>query len=170
MGAVIAGRKAPAIPEQGAVVFLIGMRINRLWQPWRWFPVFIAMPRMLAELKKHPEIGLVGRPRIFLSGRTILVWQQWTSFDALEGYARAADHLHFPNWKAFNRMTRNNSAVGIYHETYLVGASTAEGVYVNMPPFGLGGAFGTVAPEGHARTAAQRLGRATTAGGAPTDD
>jgi hypothetical protein len=30
------------------VVFLIGMRVNRLWRPDQWWPVFAAMPGMLA--------------------------------------------------------------------------------------------------------------------------
>lgn len=159
MSEVRAQRLAPTVPAEGAVVFLIGMRINRLWQVWRWFPVFLAMPRMLSELARDPGLGLVGRPRTFLSGRTILVWQQWRSFDQLEAYARAAGHAHLPAWRDFNRRTRGNHAVGIYHETYLARPGTVEGVYVNMPPFGLGAAFGTQEAEGAARTAAQRIGR-----------
>lgn len=159
MSKVQAGRRAPSIPEEGAVTFLIGMRINRLWEFWKWVPVFIAMPRMLRELAKDPSLGLVGTPRTFISGRTILVWQQWTSFEALEAYARASDHLHVPGWRAFNRRTRGNSSVGIYHETYLLEPSTVEGMYVNTPPMGLGAAFGTHVPDRHTNTAGQRLGR-----------
>jgi Domain of unknown function (DUF4188) len=32
------------------VVFLIGMRINRLWKCIKWLPVARAMPRMIREL------------------------------------------------------------------------------------------------------------------------
>lgn len=161
MSRIEAGRVAPVVPSNGAVVFLIGMRFNRLWQVWKWLPVFLAMPRMLIELAKNPDLGLCGTPRSFRSGRTLLVLQYWRSFDALENYARAADHAHLPAWRAFNRATKGNSSVGIWHETYLVTAQTAEGVYVNMPPFGLGAAFGTRAADGSARTAAQRLGRSS---------
>ena len=153
------GRLAPAIPASGAVVFLIGMRINRLWEVWRWVPVAVAMPRMLVELAKNPDLGLLGRPRTFVSGRTIMVWQQWSSFEDLEAYARSADHVHLPAWGAFNRRSRGNASVGIFHETYLVDQATAEGVYVNMPPLGLGAAFGTSPADGKSRTAAGRLGR-----------
>jgi hypothetical protein len=41
------------------VVFLIGMRINRFWKPHKWLPVAAAMPRMLAELARTPELGLL---------------------------------------------------------------------------------------------------------------
>ena len=45
-----------------------------------------AMPRMIAELMKDRSLGMVGRPRTFVSGRTILVWQYWSSFEQLEAY------------------------------------------------------------------------------------
>ena len=40
------------------VVFLIGMRINSLWKIRKWWPVALAMPRMLKELARHPEAGM----------------------------------------------------------------------------------------------------------------
>ena len=39
------------------VVFLIGLRINRWWKVHKWWPVAMAMPRMLRELAAHPESG-----------------------------------------------------------------------------------------------------------------
>ena len=84
-------RLAPLVPADGAAVFLIGMRINRLTHVWRWLPVLFAMPRMIRELVADPTSGLVGRPRTFVSGRTILVWQQWASVDHLVAYARSTD-------------------------------------------------------------------------------
>lgn len=152
-------RLAPAVPEAGAVNFLIGMRINQLWRFWSWLPVFSAMPRMLIELGRNPELGMVGRPRTLLSGRVILVWQQWTSFEALEAYAKSAAGAHLPAWRDFNRRSRGNGAVGIFHETYLIDPTSVEGVYINMKPVGLGNAFGVVAAEGSNRSAAGRLGR-----------
>ena len=32
------------------VVFIIGMRINKIWKVHKWLPVFFGMPRMLKEL------------------------------------------------------------------------------------------------------------------------
>ena len=46
--------------EGELVVFLIGMRINKPWRPDLWLPVFSAMPRMLAELSRDPDSGLMG--------------------------------------------------------------------------------------------------------------
>lgn len=140
------------------VLFLIGMRINRLWQFWRWIPVFVAMPRMLIELQRDPSLGLVGRPRNFASGRTLMVLQYWNSFEQLERYARDAEHLHLPAWRSFNRRIRDNGSVGIFHETYRVPVSAIETIYGNMPPFGLGTVGTPVKPEARRQTAATRLG------------
>jgi hypothetical protein len=158
MAKIIKGRIAAEVPESGAVVFLIGMRINQVWAVWKWLPVFIAMPRMLIELMKNPELGLVGYPRTFVSGRLIMVWQQWSSFEKLEQYSKSQENNHLPAWKAFNKSARNNSSVGIFHETYLLGPNTAEGMYVNTPALGLAKAFGEVPAEGSMQTARKRLG------------
>lgn len=151
-------RIAATLPKEGVVVFLIGMRINRLWQVWKWLPVFLAMPTMIIELMKNPELRLRGYPKTFLSGRVIMVWQQWTSFEKLEEYSKSPNSKHLPAWKAFNLGARNNDAVGIFHETYLVDATNAEGMYVNIPPIGLAHAFGSAPADGSMQSARKRLG------------
>lgn len=158
MGKVIPERVAAEVP-QGAITFLIGMRINKLWQFWKWIPVTAAMGKMLPELMKNPDLGLRGKPRTFVSGRTIMVWQQWTSFEALESYAKDPERNHLPAWRDFNRRGRNNVAVGIFHETHIVSPTSTEAVYVNMPLFGLAAAFGSKPAEGSSRSARQRLGQ-----------
>lgn len=140
------------------VLFLIGMRINRIWQVWRWLPVFIAMPGMIIELAKDRSLGLMGRPRTMISGRVIMVLQYWNSFDQLDEYARSREHRHLPAWRKFNRRIRDNGSVGIWHETYRVPVQSLETIYANMPPFGLAAATQPV-PVRHGRqTAPQRLG------------
>lgn len=154
-------------PPEGTVAFLIGMRVNRPWRLDQWLPVFVAMPKMIAELMKDRSLGLLGRPRTFVSGRTVMLLQYWEGFDALESYARSRDAAHLPAWRAFNRRIRDNGSVGIFHETYVLGPGRVESVYVNMPPFGLGGAFEAEPPARVGHTAAGRLGRPD--GGAPVE-
>jgi hypothetical protein len=116
------------------VVFLIGMRINKIWKVHKWLPVFLAMPRMLKELARKPEAGLLG---VQSSGLTLV--QYWRSFEALEAYARTTDGEHWPAWVAFNKRTgRSRGEVGIWHETYHVRAGEYEAIYSGMPPYGLG--------------------------------
>jgi len=162
MAHVTKGRYSANLGADGVVLFLIGMRINRLWQVWKWLPVFVSMPRMLIELQRQPSLGLVGKPRTFLSGRVILVWQYWESFEKLDAYARASDHLHLPAWRAFNRRVRDNGAVGIYHETIVLADDAVETVYANMPLFGLGAVTGAVSAGTRGQTAGLRLKKRTT--------
>ena len=159
MTATVRGRLTSDLKDhEGLVVFLIGMRINRLWEFWRWIPVLAAMPRMLVELAKDPSRGLLGRPRTFISGRVVMVVQYWRSFEELERYARDPQAQHLPAWRSFNRRVRDNASVGIFHETYRVAASDAETVYVNMPVFGLAAATATAPVTRGRHTAAARLG------------
>lgn len=157
MAKVNKGRWSADIGADGKVLFLIGMRINSLWKFWAWMPVAVAMPRMLAELMKNPSLGLVGRPRSFVSGRTVMVWQYWESFDKLNEYARSSDNAHLPAWRAFNRRIRDNGTVGIFHETIELSDRTVETVYGNMPTIGLGAVTGVVPAGKRGQTSAQRM-------------
>ena len=98
----------------------------------------------------------------FWAGRTILAVQYWRSFEDLEQFARSKDHEHLPAWREFNRLVRDNGDVGIFHETYRVGPGTAESLYGNMPPFGMGAAVGLVPIAVRGQSAARRMGTTTT--------
>jgi hypothetical protein len=104
----------------------------------------------------------VGKPRTFLSGRTILVWQYWASFEQLEAYSKSSASQHLPAWRSFNKRVRDNGSVGIYHETILLSDATVETVYGNMPAFGLSAVTGAVPATKRGQTARARLtGEAT---------
>jgi hypothetical protein len=135
---VIPGRRTADAPD-GTVVFLIGVRLNRPARVRSWWPVVQAMPKMLAELGRHPELGLLSA-RTYWSGRVVQTVQYWRSAEALNDYATAPDLAHLPAWREFNRAVKDNGDVGVFHETFVLG-SAWETVYVNMPgSFGLGGA------------------------------
>ena len=134
MATTIPGQFSARI-EGDFVVFLIGMRINKPWKVHQWWPVFIAMPRMLKELKAvGPGSGFLGHTPI----RPTMMAQYWRAFDQLEAYARSRDASHWPAWVAFNKRIKGaRGDVGIWHETYMVRAGEYECVYSGMPPFGL---------------------------------
>jgi hypothetical protein len=138
MPAVQAGRHTARI-EGEFVVFVIGMRFNKLWKLHRWMPVFVAMPKMLRELMAHPEKGYLGG-RMMIGGRTITMIQHWRSFDQLEAFARNADDPHLPAWRAYTKAIGASGDVGVYHETYRVDAGAYECIYSNMPVMGLAAA------------------------------
>ena len=138
------------------VLFIIGMRINKIWKVHKWLPVFLAMPRMLRELSRRPELGLLGYQAF-----PGIVVEYWRSFEHLEAYARG-DHTHLSAWKNFyKRIGAGGGDVGIWHETYRVGPGHYEAIYGNMPAFGLGAAGRLVPATDRRATARDRLEGAT---------
>jgi hypothetical protein len=156
--APVIDKRVTAEIEGDFVVFLIGMRINKLWKAWKWLPVFLAMPKMVRELEQSPESGFLSANLYFGGPRRPMVVQYWRSFEHLETYARNRDNAHWPAWVAFNKRVGSNGDVGIWHETYLVPAGSYECVYNNMPPIGLGTATSLVPAAGRKATAASRAG------------
>src|SRR5665213_2514765 len=141
--------------EGDFAVFLIGMRINNPLLVHTWLPVVAAMPRMLEELHRNPELGFL-HSEMWLS-RTIIVLQYWRSMEQLLAYAKNREAAHLPAWQAFNRSVGRTGSVGIWHETYAVSPGGYENIYVNMPAFGLGRPGELRAVQGKRETAAARL-------------
>lgn len=141
------------------VVFLIGMRINKPWKVRTWWPVFVAMPKMLKYLEQHPEKGLLGYEQALFP--TPIIVQYWRSFDDLAAFARDREDPHLEPWRQFNKRIGGSGDVGIWHETYRVRTTDIEAVYGNMPPFGLGAAVGQVPIRRGRDSAAARIGKTT---------
>jgi hypothetical protein len=157
MAAVVASRMAAEIDGE-FVLFLIGMRINKPWKLHKWLPVFFGMPRMLRELRRHPESGFLGA-----ESHGLLIVQYWRSFEHLEAYARSRDMAHWPAWVAFNKRSGNSRGdVGIWHETYRVLPGHYEAIYSGMPPTGLGRVGRLVAASGKREAARDRMKAAGT--------
>ena len=141
--------------EGDFVVFLIGMRINRLWKIYKWLPIVSAMPKMLIELSKNPESGFLGYQ--MNGGIPPLIVQYWKSFEQLEAYAKDINSNHYPAWKAYNQKIKSNGDVGIWHETYKIKAGEYECIYNNMPKFGLGKVGELIPVTGKREHAADRI-------------
>ncbi|GEK60045.1 hypothetical protein MHA01_29500 [Marinococcus halophilus] len=142
--------------DRDITVFVIGMRINNWRAVHKWLPVLLAMPPMIKELSMHKELGCMGMQSYVQFPATMMI-QYWNSKEELLAYAQAPKHLKA--WRTFNKRTRGNTAVGIYHETYLVPSGAYESIYVNMPPFGLGKAIGTEPVTKATGTAEERIGQ-----------
>jgi hypothetical protein len=153
---MILKERLTATLEGDFVVFLIGMRINKPLLIHKWWPVAQAMPRMLKELGRQPELGLIHAEMWF--SRTIVSVQYWRSMEQLLAYAKSKDAQHLPAWRSFNQAVGTDGSVGIWHETYPVSAGNYESVYVNMPRFGLGRAGVLQPASGGRQSASGRLG------------
>jgi len=84
------------------VVFLIGMRVNKLWAVHKWLPVARAMGPMVKELLAHPELGLL-HAELYAYWRGAALVQYWHSFEQLERFAREPAQLHLNAWRRFNQ-------------------------------------------------------------------
>lgn len=152
---MIRPERLTATLEGDFVVFLIGMRINSPLMIHKWLPVAQAMPRMLKELYRQPELGFIHAEMWF--SRTSVLIQYWRSMDQLLAYAKNKNAEHLPAWQAFNKSVGTDGSVGIWHETFAASSGTYENVYVNMPAFGLGKAGTLRAASGGRQSASDRL-------------
>ncbi|MGD0799114.1 MAG: DUF4188 domain-containing protein [Acidobacteriaceae bacterium] len=155
MSKVFPGRYAAQI-EGPFVVFLIGMRINRLFAIHKWLPVARSMPPMLQEVAANKDSGFL-HAEIALTWRGVATIQYWRSFEALHAYAHDRDAKHMPAWAAFNRAVGNNGSVGVWHETFQVAPGRYECVYVNMPRWGLAAAAEHASAIGRLNNAKSRM-------------
>jgi hypothetical protein len=151
----IVQKRMTAEVEGDFVVFLIGMRINKLWKIHKWLPVALAMPKMLTELYKNSQLGFMGHEQWM--GRTTIMVQYWKSFEHLERYAKDKASNHLPAWADFNKKVGSNGDVGIWHESYLLKNNNYECVYNNMPVFGLAKATNHIPVTKKNKSARDRL-------------
>jgi Domain of unknown function (DUF4188) len=157
MAKIFPGRYSAQI-EGPFVVFLIGMRINRLLAFGKWVPVAKAMGPMVRELYANKELGFL-HVETSMAWRTVTQIQYWRSFEHLHAYAHARNAAHLPAWAAFNRSVGSDGTVGIWHETYQVAAGNYECVYANMPRYGLAVAGEQVPAVGRMSDAKGRMGQ-----------
>lgn len=119
-----------------------------------------SMPRMLRALSEEPDKGLLGFRMAWIGGPAAV--QYWSSFDALDRFAKNPQEPHLPMWRWYNRAIKASGDVGIWHETYVVPAGKAESIYGNMPRVGLAAATTHVLIRRKGNSAAYRIGNATT--------
>jgi hypothetical protein len=151
----IVKKRMTAEVEGDFVVFLIGMRINKLWKIHKWLPVALAMPKMLTELYKNSQLRFMGHEQWM--GRTTIMVQYWKPFEHLERYAKDKASNHLPAWADFNKKVGSNGDVGIWHESYLLKNNNYECVYNNMPVFGLAKATNHIPVTKKNKSARDRL-------------
>lgn len=158
MTVIHAGRYTAEVGDD-IVVFLVGMRANRLRSFRKTRLVASAMGPMLKRLAADPSTGCLHTESFYRFGPlTSITVSYWRSFEDLERFARSADEPHLSAWREFNRRIGTDGSVGIWHETYVVPKGSAEALYGNMPLFGLAAATRHLPATGRRETARRRLG------------
>jgi Domain of unknown function (DUF4188) len=141
-----APQRTTAVVDGEFVVFLVGLRVNKVWRPDRWLGAILAGRAMDRALRADPASGMLDS-RLVLTGRGPMFIQIWRDSAALQRFAHAPDELHQAAWKKFYRQVGRSGEVGLWHETYQVGQGKYEAMYANMPRYGLAAA-GESAPIG----------------------
>lgn len=161
MNPIMPGRFTAQITEP-FVVFMLGIRLNRLLAVHKWLPIMNASNQMLIAQSAQPPEGYLGGESWF-HWRGVTLMQYWRSFDALERYAHDTSQQHLPGWRLFNRSIGADGSIGIWHETYAVQPGQWESIYVNMPLWGLAHAAERVPVHGRRNAARARMEAAPTA-------
>lgn len=139
MAKTIFSGRYTARANEPVVLFLIGMRVNNLLDVRRWIWVLRQMGPMLATLMAHKEKGLL-HFETFFSHRGVVTIQYWRSFDELEHFARNPGDPHLQSWREFYQVVGSDPSSGVWHETYAIEPGAFEGIYVNMPRWGMAAA------------------------------
>ncbi|MFB3225168.1 DUF4188 domain-containing protein [Exiguobacterium sp. PHA03] len=88
-----------ATPNKDVVVFIIGLRINRLRSVRQWLPTVQTMGPMLQECYAN-DVGLISHESL-VGWRSVTLIQYWRSTEELMAYAHGSRHL--TAWKRFNQ-------------------------------------------------------------------
>ncbi len=121
------------------------------------------MPKMLRHLMTHPDAGLLGFHSWF--GRTTIIVSYWRTAEDIQRFAADPDAPHAAPWREFMKQTAGSGDVGIWHETYVVPAGNYEGIYSDMPRFGMAVAGEHVPVGKGSQTWRQRMNLAKPAAG-----
>lgn len=127
-----------ATHDEPIVVFLIGMRLNRLWAIHKWWKPFWNTMANLRAVQERKS------PKGYLSGEILIYWrglamiQYWDTFENLEAFSHDPENVHLSAWRHLAKQSKNDHTFGYWHETYQITPGNSECIYGNMPKFGLG--------------------------------
>lgn len=137
--------------EGDIVVYINGMRLNKLRAIPQWIMAGRKLAKMFDRLEADPDSGFLGYQPAFMGFRTGAAIQYWRSLEDLERFARDRDDLHVPAWKWYNERVDAGGGVGFWAELYIVENGNYETFYRNIRPMGLGGVSGLRPDKGHDR-------------------
>jgi len=134
--------------EGDIVVYINGMRLNKLRAILQWILAGRKLAQMFERLEADPDSGFLGYQPAFTGIRTGAAIQYWRSLEDLKRFARDRDDLHVPAWKWYNEKVDAGGGVGFWAELYIVENDNYETFYRNIQPLGLGTVGGLRPDEG----------------------
>ena len=103
------------------------------------------------SIKESPPEGLLRNEFVLWGWMHVGMRQYWRDLSSLEAFTRSAPHSGW--WRDYGH---GAGGAGFWHETYSRHGGI-EGIYMDMPPLGLGAFAPARAPVGDFKTARQRL-------------
>ena len=133
--------------EGDIVVYISGMRLNKLRAIPQWIAAGRTLAKMFDRLEADPDSGFLGYQPAFMGIRTGAAIRYWRSLEDLKRFVRDQNDLHVPTWKWYNETVDIDGGVRFWAELYVVESGRYETFYRNIDPTGLG-AVGGLRPDG----------------------
>lgn len=137
MVAIVTERMAAEI-DGDFVIYINGMRLNKLRAVHKYLFAGLKAAKMFEELEKDPDSGFLGYLPAYMGPRSGAAIQYWRSLEDIRRFARDPDDLHVPAWQWYNEEVGNNGGLGFWAELYVIEDGDYETFYRNMRPIGLG--------------------------------
>jgi hypothetical protein len=153
----LAGARMTAEIEGDFAVFMTGMRVNNILKVHKWLPMYRAMKSVLTDLFTDQEASGALGAHAYFGNRGAMLIAYFRSIEHLERFANDNEQAHSRALRDYFRRMKDNTAVGIWHESYVVHDGEYESVYHNMPgPTGLAAATSCVPVQKRGNHAAAR--------------
>lgn len=137
MAAITADRMATDIDGE-FVIYINGMRLNKLRAVHKYFLAGLKAAKMFEELERDPDSGFLGYLPAYMGLRSGAAIQYWRSLEDIRRFARDPDDLHVPAWRWYNEEVGNDGELGFWAELYVIEDGNYETFYRNVRPVGLG--------------------------------
>jgi hypothetical protein len=124
--------------DDGFVIYINGMRLNKLRAFPQWLRANWTVAKMFRRLENDPDSGFLGYTPIFLGLRKGAAMQYWRSLEDLQRFATDPDGPHVPAWNWYNETADPDGGLGFWAELYVIDGDGFETFFRNVPPIGIG--------------------------------
>lgn len=120
------------------VIYINGMRLNRLRALPKYVRAGLAAGRMFEELEADSDSGFLGYLPAYMGLRCGAAIQYWRSLEDIRRFAQDPDGPHVLAWQWYDEAVGDGGDLGFWAELYVVKEGNFETFYRNVPPIGLG--------------------------------
>ena len=139
-------------------VSLVGVQCRSWTSLWKMPFIVSRMIKIQRELKNDPDSGFLwGMNFSTMKPFTTLYLSYWRSVEDLQKFVSDRRFSHLKSTGEYYSKFRNDSSIGIWHETYEVHPGQSENLYYGMPPFGASGFLKTISVEKNSKQFVNRI-------------